>query len=78
MTKKTIKQLVAVVTRGNANYWTRIGVAYENKDGSFNLRFDYLPTDPLTTIQLRDFQKAGEDATADAAAGGGNGEAEAF
>jgi hypothetical protein len=37
-------------------YSTRIGVAYENQDGSRNLRFDYLPADLNgTTVQLRDF-----------------------
>jgi hypothetical protein len=35
---------------------TTIGVAFENDDGSFNLRFDYLPTDmATTTIQIRAF-----------------------
>jgi hypothetical protein len=56
MKKNSMKQLVAVKTRNEKNYWTRIGVAFENADGSWNLRFDYLPTDPATTIQLREFQ----------------------
>ena len=33
--------------------WTRIGTAFENKDASWNLRFDYLPTDASVTIQMR-------------------------
>lgn len=57
--KKNIKQLVAVVERGEGDerksFWTRIGVAFQNKDGSSNLRFDYFPTNPDTTVQLRDF-----------------------
>ncbi len=56
MKKNSMKQLVAVKTRNEKNYWTRIGVAFENADGSWNLRFDYLPTDSMTTIQVRDFQ----------------------
>jgi hypothetical protein len=57
--KNTMKQLVAVKTR-NEKHWTRIGVAYENHDGSWNLRFDYLPADLAnTTIQLRDFRRDG-------------------
>jgi hypothetical protein len=45
-------------TPSRGNYWTRIGVGYENHDGSFNLRFDYLPADLNgTTVQLRDFQR---------------------
>ncbi len=59
MPQATIKHIVAVVERGKGekkkNYWTRIGVAFPNRDGSFNLRFDYLPADMAgTTIQLRE------------------------
>lgn len=54
---RPMKQLVAVVKRGDASFWTRIGVAFENRDGSWALRFDYLPTDPATTIQLREFRR---------------------
>ncbi len=56
MTKTNLKQIVAVKTRNEKHYWTRIGIAYGNKDGSWNLRFDYLPADLNgTTVQLRDF-----------------------
>lgn len=34
-------------------FWTRIGTAFENQDGSWNLRFDYMPTDRSATIQMR-------------------------
>ena len=64
MKKNSMKQLVAVKTRNEKNYWTRIGVAFENADGSWNLRFDYLPTDPATTIrefQARDDGRGAED-----------------
>ena len=33
-------------------FWTRIGTAFQNQDGSWNLRFDYLPTDPTATVQM--------------------------
>ena len=60
--KKNMKQLVAVVTRGETNYWTRIGVAYENSDGSWNLRFELLPASlGAATIQLRDFRRTTKD-----------------
>ncbi len=63
MERKNMKQLVAVVKRGEASYWTRIGVAFENrKDGSWNLLFDFLPSDPRTTIQLRDVRVRAEQA----------------
>jgi hypothetical protein len=56
-TQSNMMQLVAVVERGEGdnkkNYWTRIGVAFENRDGSWNLRFDYFPTRGETTVQMR-------------------------
>lgn len=39
------------------SYWTQIGVTFKNGDESENLYFDYYPTDPSMTIQLR-FPKA--------------------
>jgi len=63
-------QLVAVIERQvgetKKGYWTRIGVAFENTDGSWNLRFDYLPARPgETTIQMRPFQPKRDQAEAD-------------
>ena len=61
---KNMKELVAVLERGEGeekkSYWTRIGVAFENRDGSWNLRFDYLPVRAETTIQLREFKEKDE------------------
>jgi hypothetical protein len=58
MEKKNMKQIVGAVERGEgenkATHWKRIGTGFENKDGSWNLLVDYWPTDPRTTIQLRD------------------------
>lgn len=34
--------------------WQKIGTGFPNKDGSINLVFDFFPTDPNTTIQVRD------------------------
>ena len=61
-THNNMKQLVAAITRGEGDdkksYWTKIGVAFQNKDGSYNLRFEYLPADlASTTIQLREFRE---------------------
>ena len=56
--RTNMKQIVAVVERGEGSdskrFWTRIGVGFENRDGSWNLRFDYFPTNVGTTVQLRD------------------------
>lgn len=62
MSRPNMKKLVAVVNRGEKAFWTNIGVAFENRDGSWNLRFDFIPTDRMTTIQLRDFQARTDDA----------------
>jgi hypothetical protein len=71
--KKNMKQLVAAIDRGEGDdkktYWTRIGVAFENRDGSWNLRFDYLPARMgETTVQLRAFDAKDKDKEADKAA----------
>jgi hypothetical protein len=62
MSTKNMMQLMAVVERGEGGdkkgYWTRIGVAFENRDGSWNLRFDYVPARMgETTIQMRPFNE---------------------
>ena len=51
-----MKQLVAAVNRGDVTFWTRIGVAFENRDGSWTLKFDFLPTSAATTVQLRELR----------------------
>ena len=62
--KKNMKQLVAAIERGEGDnkksYWMRLGVAFQNKDGSWNLKFDTFPVDPKTTVQLRDFDPKAE------------------
>ena len=66
MNSKKMK-LVAVVQYGEGenkrSRWTNIGVAFENRDHSWNLRFDYLPANMAdTTIQLRHYDARPEDA----------------
>lgn len=46
-------------SEGGKGFWTRIGSAYVNRDGSFNLRFDYLPANLAeTTIQVRSVERS--------------------
>ncbi len=55
--EKSYREIFGVVQRDGkdgSGYWTRIGTAFENKDGSLNLRFDYMPASAETTIQVRD------------------------
>ena len=66
MNSKKRMKLVAVVQYGQGeekkSRWTNIGVAFQNRDSSWNLRFDYMPTRMAeTTIQLRAFDAATED-----------------
>lgn len=51
----TTQAIYGVVQREGMEkgFWTRIGTAFRNQDGSWNLRFDYLPTDPSVTVQMR-------------------------
>ena len=64
--KNKMMKLVAVVQYGEGDNkksrWTNIGVAFENRDGSWNLRFDYVPTNMTdTTIQMRAFAPRTEE-----------------
>lgn len=63
--RNNMKQIVGAVERGEGDeaksYWTRIGVGWVNRDGSINLKFDYTPTNVVTTIQLRDFEPREEE-----------------
>ena len=56
MANKAKRELYGAIRREGSekNFWTRIGTAFENKDGSWNLLFDYIPTSPDTTIQMRE------------------------
>jgi hypothetical protein len=67
MNSKNKMKLVAVVEYGEGenkrSRWTNIGIAFQNRDGSYNLLFDYLPTNMTdTTIQLRAFDPRNDDA----------------
>lgn len=59
MSDKKVMQIVGAVQRTSGDekktWWTKIGIAFQNKDGSWNLKFDYLPAHVAdTTIQLRE------------------------
>ena len=51
-----MKDIFGVVQREGQEkgFWTKIGVAFENKDGSLNLKLDYFPTSAGTTLQIRE------------------------
>jgi hypothetical protein len=51
--KKEMKVVYTVVEgTGGKSWWTRVGVAFVNRDGSWNLKLDAIPTNG--TLQVRD------------------------
>ena len=53
METSQMKIVYAITERGDRSYWTRVGVAYTNRDGSLNLRLDAFPVNG--TLQVRDW-----------------------
>ena len=55
------RALYAVIEREGLkkSIWAPIGSAFRNRDGSWNLKFDLLPTRPDTTIQMRETSSEG-------------------
>lgn len=52
-----------IVTRGTRNFWNRVGTAYRNHDGSYNIYLDALPRDGKIQIREateRDHKEPGE------------------
>ena len=37
------RNVFAITERGDRSFWTKVGVAYENRDGSTNIQLDALP-----------------------------------
>ncbi len=57
------KAIYGIVKRNAKSYWTRIGTAFVNRDGSLNLKLDFLPSDMASiTIQVRDDDREKEGA----------------
>lgn len=55
MDGKGMKVAYSVSERAGKSYWTRIGVGYVNKDGSWNMKLDAFPIAPAT-LQIRDWE----------------------
>jgi hypothetical protein len=43
------------------SFWTRIGAAWANRDGSLNVKLDFLPASVETTLQIRDPRPSDDD-----------------
>jgi hypothetical protein len=55
------KLVYGIVKRGESSFWTRIGAAFENRDGSLNIKLDFLPTSADTTLQIREPRANGDE-----------------
>jgi hypothetical protein len=56
----------AIVERGQKSFWVRCGIAFQNRDGSWNVRLDALPVSG--EMQLRAPQE--DDARPNRSGGG--------
>ena len=54
---KKYKKIYAIRTHQDRNFWTNIGIAAVNQDGSMNLIFNLFPNDPNITIQVREWEE---------------------
>src|SRR5262249_14265548 len=59
MESKNMKVAYAITERAGKSYWTRIGVALVNRDGSWNVKLDAIPVGQAT-LQLRDWEPRDE------------------
>jgi hypothetical protein len=53
MDANKMKIVYTITERGEKSYWTRIGVAYVNRDGSLNVKLEAMPVNG--TMQVRDW-----------------------
>jgi hypothetical protein len=55
-TEKQVKAVYVIRENGNGgNFWTRVGVAFVNRDSSLNVVLEALPTDGK--LHIRDFKE---------------------
>lgn len=53
------KIVYSVTKRGEKSFWTRIGVAFVNRDGSLNVKLECLPVNG--ELQIRDQKERDND-----------------
>ena len=53
MDPNKMKIVYTITERGDRSFWTRIGVAYVNRDGSLNVKLEAVPVNG--TMQVRDW-----------------------
>ena len=60
MDSNKMKVVYTITERGERSYWTKIGVAYVNRDGSLNVKLEAVPVNG--TMQVRDWTPREEQA----------------
>jgi len=53
MDQSKMKIAYVITQRGTQKYWTRIGAAFVNRDGSFNVKLEAIPVNG--EIHVRDY-----------------------
>ena len=54
------KDVFGIVDKADESYWTKIGVAFLNKDGSWYVKLDYFPARNDIKMNIRDPKEPGE------------------
>ena len=63
MTEKKMKIVYVVTERNGKSFWNRIGVAFENHDGSLNVKLEALPVNG--ELHIRDYVPRDEGGSRD-------------
>ncbi len=71
MNSSKMKIAYVITERNGKSYWTRIGVAFVNSDGSLNVRLEAMPV--TGELQIRDYVPREDSAGTGRAASNGNG-----
>jgi hypothetical protein len=56
--RREMKQVLAMTERGGKTYWSRIGIAFVNRDGSITAKLDAVPVSGQ--LQIREWDQPRE------------------
>jgi hypothetical protein len=74
MDQSKMKIAYVITQRGTNKYWTRVGAAFVNRDGSINVKLEAVPVSG--EIHIRDYVPRDEHESSALLKKGGNGHAE--
>lgn len=58
MDNSKVKAIYVISSKGERKYWTKVGVAFVNRDGSLNCKLESLPVDG--ELHIRDHLPQGD------------------